>query len=491
MSMPTANNQTIELTTGFWKRLDRKLQDKPLPMQVMQRRSMNTATTILIGLQDVPFDKLSCSLYFYCKDIKMNQFTHYYESQLELAGANPERFAFGLHKFYNDVSHKIKKENLYEEFFEFLSLCTKSRFTARGKNVDVVVLNLYMDLLLQNLEYLRPNKFDFTSIVVGLKTTGEIITATDIYPTLDMPGYEIERLVREHKDFPAEQLFSTIEKIYKKYGYDDVKTIEDMEQLANIDRIFTNEHVAMTPFINEYTFDLLPVQPFTTYALDFHTLCTDLDYKTFQMQLHKRKRTLPTNGMTFQFTEGGLIKSVLFKEILYNNSITLLYKMTTTQGDLCGYYDTKTDFFYNIFLDYDYPQVLVNLQTLILYLYATAVLADKNFILSDLPKHFCYTFSTLSSKVYLSAEAFGAGGRLKNVYDPDKLPATDGPTRIGNDKYTQETKAIQGFIRRVGVDQQPSEKARELAESLGYDLAPNETYVQPFIKKVFRLKELI
>ena len=34
-----------------------------------------------------------------------------------------------------------------------------------------------------------------------------------------------------------------------------------------------------------------------------------------------------------------------------------------------------------------------------------------------------------------------------------------------------------------------SQEARELAESLGYDLEANETYVRPFIKQVFRLKE--
>ena len=32
-------------------------------------------------------------------------------------------------------------------------------------------------------------------------------------------------------------------------------------------------------------------------------------------------------------------------------------------------------------------------------------------------------------------------------------------------------------------------EARELAESLGYDLEANETYVRPFIKQIFRLKE--
>ena len=49
--------------------------------------------------------------------------------------------------------------------------------------------------------------------------------------------------------------------------------------------------------------------------------------------------------------------------------------------------------------------------------------------------------------------------------------------------------SIQGYIRKLPAGHKASEEAKELAESLGYDLDSNETYVRPFIKQVFRLKE--
>ena len=62
-------------------------------------------------------------------------------------------------------------------------------------------------------------------------------------------------------------------------------------------------------------------------------------------------------------------------------------------------------------------------------------------------------------------------------------------SRKNDDKYTHEERSIQGFIRKVGKGKKPSEQAVQYARSLGYELAPDETYVRPFITHVLRLKE--
>ena len=59
---------------------------------------------------------------------------------------------------------------------------------------------------------------------------------------------------------------------------------------------------------------------------------------------------------------------------------------------------------------------------------------------------------------------------------------------IRGEYETAET-SIQGYIRKLPAGQKASQEAKELAESLGYDLEPNETYVRPFIRQVFRMKE--
>lgn len=53
-------------------------------------------------------------------------------------------------------------------------------------------------------------------------------------------------------------------------------------------------------------------------------------------------------------------------------------------------------------------------------------------------------------------------------------------TIAGDDRYETEIKHISGYIRKLPDGQKASERAVTLAQSLGYDLADNETYVQPF-----------
>lgn len=53
-------------------------------------------------------------------------------------------------------------------------------------------------------------------------------------------------------------------------------------------------------------------------------------------------------------------------------------------------------------------------------------------------------------------------------------------TVAGDDRYETKVKRISGYIRKLPDGQKASEQAVTLAQSLGYDLAENETYVQPF-----------
>lgn len=470
----------LEQTTAWWKKLNKKLEGKPQPMQILQKRTMNTALAVLENLDGIPFTKLSMSLYFYCQDLKMSEFTHQYENQLELAGANPDKFVFQLHKFFNEISVKIKKEDLYSDFFEFYYRCVRLRLEHENKAIEDQVIVAYLNLLTQNIEYLRPSKFDFSTIVAGRKTTGELMTAPDLFPDLDLAGYDFE------KDFEAGKVKGdpsfAIFRAYHKYGY-PIKSMQDLQIITNVDKIQTTTTTTLLPFINEYTYDILPQKPFTTKASAFDILNTSLDIGEIKQALTKRKRTLPSNGVNITFEENELLKSLLLKEIYFDNSIFLLYRFTTEQGDLSGFYDTKGKFFYTILVEYyDKPEVAPTFASLILYLYGCYTLNNTEY---QLPK--LSTYFSLTGNPELKANGFLQGGKVKNVYDPNKEHSV-GTARKGNEDYETETKAIQGFIRRVPEGKHPSEHAIALAESLGYDLAPNETYVQPFVKQVFKLK---
>ena len=123
--MAEATTDIQRLSDNLWRRTMKKAKDQPKPVVILQLRTLSTAIEILDWISNIPFEELAVSLYFYCQDVNMAQFTRWYEAQLELAGANKEKFATGLHRFFTETAKKIQKNNLYDEFFEFYYRCVK------------------------------------------------------------------------------------------------------------------------------------------------------------------------------------------------------------------------------------------------------------------------------------------------------------------------------------------------------------------------------
>ena len=154
----------------------------------------------------------------------------------------------------------------------------------------------------------------------------------------------------------------------------------------------------------------------------------------------------------------------------------MLYQLSTVNGDLCGVYETRDGFFYSIFQASEAHGYLgERMEAMILFFYASQVLGDQ-YPLTDINKYI-----DIQGCSEISAVAYGQGGKLRNVYDGVRNP------RDGDYEATETS--IQGYIRKLPAGQKASQEAREVAESLGYDLEANETYVRPFIRQQFRLKE--
>lgn len=172
----------------------------------------------------------------------------------------------------------------------------------------------------------------------------------------------------------------------------------------------------------------------------------------------------------------------------------MLYKVCTYFGDISGYYDTKDGMFYSVLIDAPDFDLYNNFRSLVLYLYACMVCRDGAEMLKRAEENSLFYYAAKEQadpEMPIYATPFSKGGKLLNMYHPERNESVSSPTgkRAGNDKYGSEEKAIQGFIRRVGAGKSPSLEAVARAEALGYELAPNETYVQPFIRRVLKLKK--
>lgn len=492
-----------------WMR--RKVKGKPKPVADMMYRVNGTGMAVVSLLKDISFVELSASLYFIAQDVKTKEFTRLYEAQLELASIEPDKYIQKLYSFFNDMGRHIKKENLYREFFEFGSLCNRMRYKLLSKPSQHVtnIINAYQSMLLETYEFLRPNKFDFSKVVVGMDTKGNLLLADDAYPYIDGPIRDLEDYLESQPGISPLTMNELLEKFFVKHGYRNVKNMSDLDDMMEQDRIYTHQHTTLAPFINEYTYDILP-QPDKLFNRDLLAFLTympvQVDTDELKDQLMKRARTLPANGMMVELSSAddnipyrGITK-VLMREVLHGDDIIMLYKMEMNHGadgEISGCYNTREKSFYSILQEANVPEPYFWTESFILYLYGCAVLRNGEQMLSDLNEAFCFgkpvyqahglvTHGTLP--MHVKATLFGRGGKLKRS---DKAEDEDyrspGPRR-GNDAYESEDRAIQGFVRKVGAGKTPSAEAVARATALGFDLAPDETYVQPFMKSVLKLK---
>lgn len=472
--------ENLALDLKYWKILKKKLKGTPEIMQILPKRTHNTAVGIIELIHDIPFEKLSMSLYFYCLDVKMNQLTRLYESQIELAGANPDRFIRGLHKFYNEVAYNIKKEDLYDDFFELLYRCSRLRLENQKKDIDDDVMVAYLNLILQHTEYMRPSKFDFNTTLVGRKTTGELIVMPEPYYNIDFPNYDIRDNFYMKDDAPT---ISDVKQIYKRYGY-DIDTPLDIDILMNKSKIFTSSSGSLLPFINEFTYDILPVEPFEPNVKIFFDLIAEKSTDEIKDALLHRKATLATNGVKIIFNDNSVFKGLLMKETYFDNTVFMLYRITTVNGDLSGFYDTKKQVIFNPLYTYkEDSSIEERVSSLILFCYACYTLKSKDYSLKRLSNYF-YNIPYRPIK----AEGYLQGGKLANVYDKESSQLSGHFKRKDNDAYESEERRIQPFIKTLPKGQHASKEALELAESYGYDLDEDQTFVRPFTKQVFKLK---
>lgn len=479
------------------------------PQIILQKRTLNTAGVIRIALRDIPFNKLSATLYFFCRDMEYTQLARRYESQIELASIDPEKFTKGLHKFYNETAKMLERDGTFHIFAEFLSNGILHYDGVKQLEMDeecIAVQDSYMSLLMQQADYLRPNKFDLDVRICGQTTAGEIMTAPDFIPYSDVAADEAyDRLNEAGENASAQLLDRYLCEAFKKRGM-NVSGLSEFDYLNERDKNFATQMYALIPYINEYSYDIVPSAQnvFLLLAPTFLTIVFGERYQTDELEvmLKKRVRTLPANGQTFEFkyAEGtsAAFYIGLFKEIFYNDSIVMLYKILTAAGEITGFYNTKTGLFFSPLCigEKRVSDEAARLKRFVLFLYASLVTRQGDEMRANMCSYLQLGIPDdfddppdFTQKNY-EFIAYGIGGKLRDVYHPDK----DGehrPTgpRAGNEAYEAKPTSIQGFIRRVADGRKPSQEAIDRAAQLGFDLGPDETYVQPFIRNSWKKKQ--
>lgn len=451
----------------------------------IQKRTLVTALQIIEEINGIPFENFSLLLYNFTKDEAFRDFCREYEYAIEMAAIDRDKFSDGLDKFYDKQAKKIKERGLLHPFLEFVVWFLDKQDTSTDQT-SYRVYNAYCDLIIQQMEYLRPNKYDYNEMLCGLTSAGEPITVPDPLPNIDWPTtvFEYETLIEKKRNS-----ISRLADLYAQYGYPGMEDQEKNLAIMSTSRFYTNDVINIAPYINEYTFDIVPVTPFIPDIRDdMWGYPVRFDFSLEDILSHRR-RTLPANGLKVTFTGARMFQTLLLKECYHNSEIVLLFRYTTKMGDVVGCYLTKSRIFRSTlervsagkkyeqdnvpdFVKKIAARAKVILKNTTLWAYASFVCNDPR-VLPTSNGYQMFVFGDPASVQFSSI-----GGKLR----PTKEPGTGKKRSTDTETYNAETRSINGYVRRLPEGQKASEKAKLLAQSLGFELDEGETYVQPFIR---------
>ena len=144
----TSNGHLENLHDKYYKRITKRVEKQNGPAKILIWRTSMTALEVLDELADIPFEKLTSSLYFISLDLDTKELTRRYEAVLELAGAVPDKFIDSLHKDLNSISDFVKKNHLLPELFEMIAVCDQVRYNCLRKtdswdNSTIHIMNAY------------------------------------------------------------------------------------------------------------------------------------------------------------------------------------------------------------------------------------------------------------------------------------------------------------------------------------------------------------
>ncbi|MBO6229465.1 MAG: hypothetical protein J6O50_02780 [Ruminiclostridium sp.] len=448
-----------------YRALDRKYYHKGIPILILHRRAATTAFSVIWTIKNIDVADLLLTGYFMIKDIRFYELARKYENMLELAKINKEQFLKQIYGFYMQSATVIRKDGLFKRFLEFISFFQNDD-RAYTDEVTCSVYRAYIDLLLCQCEFLKPNKFDVNKMTAGVTTDGVPIETNSAYMGSDAALIELEHDIFARKTFDPNRDFG---KYFAKYGY-NVTDVDSASLLATECRNYNNTILSLSPYINEFTADILPGKGFDPQIMDYlndiPAVIGDFDFKSV---LRSRRRTLPSNGIRIHLEKSRFYREMLLKEIYYDDAVICLFRLETKVGETAGFYNTQTGkFSSSLHMNTENVHHFGDsVERLILWAYSAFV--------TDVVQQ-----SSESYRSYLD-------DRNCNVVFaaiPGKLRIPTGYENIrtiaGDDRYETVIMHINGYIRKLPKGHKASDKASAAAEALGYSLDENETFVCPF-----------
>lgn len=375
MSIPQEN---IERMMTYYKTNLSKIQAAQPNEQLVMERTFSTACMVLDELDGVSVSELAIGICQFCHGALSDELSQRYNSQLGLAFTSPDKFVGELHGFYLALTSEIRRKRKFPQIADFLGMTLRLQ-SERRKFIRDNIINAYLDLSMQTMEYLRPDKDALDTYIQGVSTKGEPLAGPCPYPFSDAPTIQIRRKAAiSGERMGSGGTWEETRQLFARYGV-VVNSPQDFARLEQVQRGHCNMAAALLPFINEKTCGIAPVKTYDSHYAPLTSLTFSLfDLESVQKQLASDRRPLPEGGVCIRFGDPtGEIRQLFMMETKHKNRPYILYKISFTHGDLSGYYDVFDTFLYSILQEGSSLLPYRNLTALLLAIYSSLVLPKQ------------------------------------------------------------------------------------------------------------------
>lgn len=456
-------------------------------LKILKFFTLSSVDAITNALKDVSLEDLLAGMYFKTKDNDINYMAREYEKMLVLCKANHDRFEKELHDFYIKMAKYIKEEKKYFKFFKLLHE-TYIRFYK--KNIDENILRGFQNMIVQQFPYISGST---KKVLYGMDEKNKLLYVSEIVKNLTEINYSIKNYINPSKYKTIDSVDDYLEQVYlknfRKYGYKNVKSLNDCLVYINDDSILTNNLYQLSYFMC-YNSKFLMALPFRRPqdAVNAHLIFMynrKDKMEIIEEKLIHRSIMLPPEGIIIKFVNNGDIKEIILLENIIDDSVILLFKIKFEDGTYTtGYYDTINKIFYNMWKDSNREEDTHDvIQNIILqnYLNLTCSLTteekDGLLLFNEIKDLNLKEYNKLIPYVYYE---------IKEEFKDSKGKITYESRHFDRSKYIAEIMDIKPFIRRLPMNATASIEAMELAKKLGIELMPNQTLVRGFQKKVYK-----
>lgn len=366
----------FEYTDKYYSRFLKKMEGKPAPVRLIMERTFHSAVWVLETIDGISADELESAINLFVSNLRGIEFALIYREQLKIAWSDADRFLFGLHSFYNNLAMKVKKERKEQAIADFISEVMRYIVDDSASVYDKAV-TAYINMMLQTLEYLRPNKFDFEKSVYGIDGEGRFLLGPCPFPYSDVPMIKLNQMMLKRQEAPSRQeINSYLLKEYQEQGI-EVSSFEEFSKFECAQRVHVTTIASMLSLITEDTYDMLPEQSYYGEENPIRDLMVPIKIDKLCEMFKGRNRRIPKSGVTFFLGDPDcLLEYLVLKEIRRSNKTYVLYRLRTAFGDLSGYYDLEDAYFYSILGEAEDKYNYEVIKALVLALYASQVFSE-------------------------------------------------------------------------------------------------------------------